>query len=168
MAFMGTIGAHKNKWTLLADIIYLDVSDDKKGSFTLPVGSGITIGTELDVNLKSWIVQPMVGYQVYENQKSRLDLTAGARYLWMETNLKLETTDPHGSRKIKASESGDNWDGIVGARGQPDLSEKWFATGYLDVGTGQSDYTWQGLASVGYKFKKSGCCPELSLSEVEV
>ena len=154
MALMGTIVAHKNKWSYLADIIYMDVSDDEKGSFTLPVGSGFTVGTELDVDIKSWVVQPMVGYRVYDNQKGSIDLTAGARYIWMETELKLETTSPLGGRKIKSSESGDNWDGIVGVRGLLNLTEKWYASGYLDVGTGQSDYTWQAKAAVAYKFNK--------------
>ncbi len=154
MAFMGTFAAKKDKWTLLADIIYFDVTFEDEGSHTLPIGPGIVIGNELEVGLKSWIVQPIVGYNVYENSKTSLDITAGARYIWINVDTQLKTTGPLKSRKVKASDSGDVWDGIVGLRGKLDLSEKWFATAYADVGTGQSDYTWQAMASVGYKFKK--------------
>ena len=34
------------------------------------------------------------------------------------------------------------------------LSEKWHLLGYLDIGTGESDLTWQGAAGIGYKFNK--------------
>jgi hypothetical protein len=34
-----------------------------------------------------------------------------------------------------------------------DLTEKWYLFGYLDIGTGDSDVTWQGLGGVGYRFK---------------
>ncbi len=46
------------------------------------------------------------------------------------------------------------WDAVVGVRGQFNLSKRWFIPYVLDVGTGDSDYTWQALAGVGYEFNK--------------
>ena len=40
MAFMGGLGARKGKWSLLSDVIYLNVEVDKKGSARL-VGQDI-------------------------------------------------------------------------------------------------------------------------------
>lgn len=35
-------------------------------------------------------------------------------------------------------------------RGRTDLSGRWYLTYYADVGTGQSDLTWQALGTVNY------------------
>jgi len=50
----------------------------------------------------------------------------------------------------RAEDSGSNWDAIVGARGAVDLTEKWHLFGYLDIGAGDSDLTWQAMAGIGY------------------
>ena len=44
LTFMGTFGAHKGKWSLLADVIYLDISQSDGGSETIPIvgGGGLT------------------------------------------------------------------------------------------------------------------------------
>ena len=50
--------------------------------------------------------------------------------------------------------SEDVWDGIIGVRGRYAFGENraWFIPFYLDVGTGESDVTWQGAAGIGYTF----------------
>jgi hypothetical protein len=54
---------------------------------------------------------------------------------------------------LRAEESGSVWDGIVGARGHVNLTEKWYLPFYADIGTGQSKLTWQALGGIGYRFK---------------
>jgi hypothetical protein len=54
---------------------------------------------------------------------------------------------------LRADESGSVWDGIVGARGHVNLTEKWYLPFYADIGTGQSKLTWQALGGIGYRFK---------------
>jgi len=44
------------------------------------------------------------------------------------------------------------WDGVVGIRGFYNLTDHWFVPYRLDIGTGDSDFTWHALAGVGYKF----------------
>ena len=104
--------------------------------------------------LEAWVVTPQVRYNAYETSKYKLDLVAGARYLWIEAKLQLKTRPPLPPDSRHASDSGSVWDGIIGVAGQIDLRDKWYLLGYLDVGTGDSDYTWQAAASVGYRFKK--------------
>ena len=48
-----------------------------------------------------------------------------------------------------------NWDAIVGVKGRMALgaSREWIVPYYLDVGTGDSDLTWQGAIGLGYAFR---------------
>ena len=45
------------------------------------------------------------------------------------------------------------WDGIVGVRGQVRFAGgHWFVPYYADVGAGTSNWTWQALLGLGYRF----------------
>ena len=134
MAFMGTFGARKDKWSFLADVIYLDVKDE-----------GTIHGFGASVELRGWVVTPDVGYTVLSGDRGNLDLHIGARYLYLESDIRL---GPDG-----IDESSDIWDGIVGIRGRINLTEKLYLPYYLDIGTGGSEMTWQALAGLGYQFK---------------
>ena len=136
-AFMGTVGARKGKWSLAADVIYLNAED----------GDTIAPGLKADVELTNWVVTPVVGYNLVDTGKSRLDILGGARFLYIKADLKLDALG------LRADDSGSNWDAVIGARGTVDLTEKWYLFGYVDIGTGESKLTWQGLGGVGYRFK---------------
>lgn len=137
LAFMGAVWAHKGKWSLVADVIYLDAEDSD------PIAPGLNA----DVELTNWVITPLVGYNLVDTGKSRLDIVGGARYLYIKAALRV---DALGAR---AEDSGSNWDAIIGTRGALDLAEKWYLFGYLDIGTGESDLTWQAFGGVGYRFK---------------
>jgi len=49
--------------------------------------------------------------------------------------------------------SDSNWNGIVGMKGDYTLNEKWYMPFTFDVGSGDSDLTWQAFAGVGYKYE---------------
>jgi hypothetical protein len=151
MVFMGTLGASKGKLKFFSDIIYLDMSADEDGKVDTPFAN-LTVNDKLDVGMKAWIVQPTAAYTIFETPKSNIDLAVGARYLWIETDLKLRVTGPLDTRQFKTTVSGHTWDGIVGFKGDMQLSNKWGAEAYIDGGTGDSDYTWQALAGLNYKF----------------
>jgi len=146
MAFMGAFEARKSKWSLVADAIYLDVSADKAGTI------GATgIPNNADVSVQGWVLNLHGGRNVFGNQRASVDVLAGARYLDSKSklNLSLGSAGPAGS----VSTSGSVWDGVIGVKGNVNITEQWYLPYYLDVGTGQSDLTWQGLAGVGYRFK---------------
>ena len=67
---------------------------------------------------------------------------------WMISNLLLESIS-----EVKESDSASNLDGVVGIRGRTDLSDRWYLTYYADVGTGDSDLTWQAFAGINYQFQ---------------
>ena len=134
MAFMGTFGARKNNWSFLVDVIYLDVKDE-----------GSVDGIGGSVELRGWVVTPDVGYTVLKGDRGHLDLHVGARYLYLESDIRL---GPDG-----IDESDNIWDGIIGVRGRVNLTDKLYLPYYLDIGTGGSEMTWQASAGLGYQFK---------------
>jgi hypothetical protein len=88
-----------------------------------------------------------------------VDLFAGARLADIEQSLNWQfsgTVDsiPAANRNGYQSANLKNWDGIIGVKGRASFGEgnRWFVPWYLDVGTGDSDLTWQGIIGVGYKY----------------
>lgn len=138
-AYMGNIAAQKGKWGFQADLIYLAVGNKPN----VDLREGLTLS---NVKVKAWIVTPTVTYRVMESDKLSLDLMAGARYLDMKADL---TVSPY----PEVSSSGAAWDGIIGLKGTVDLSEKWFMPFQFDVGTGDTDMTWQAFAGIGYQYE---------------
>ena len=171
MTFMGVFGARNGKWSILTDVIYLGIGkDDISYSAAIPVGplgrSSVYFDVDADVKIKSWIVTPAVAYTVIENEKMKMDVVGGARYLYLKADAKLNITAEldvqlinngivrTGEINPRIIESGHVWDGIVGVRGQVKMNEKWYFPYYADVGTGDSDLTWQATAGVGYRFQR--------------
>jgi hypothetical protein len=148
MTFMGMFGARKDKWSLLADAIYMDLADTKKGARKI---LNRTINTKVDVQMEAWILTAAGGYNLIDTGKYSLDLLAGGRYISVDLPLKIDV----GPAQRKASPSGHIWSGIIGVRGEADLSDKWYLNYYLDAGAGQeSTNTWQALVGLGYQFRK--------------
>lgn len=148
MTLQGIVGVSKGKWSFTVDAVYLSVGDDQDGFST--VSSGI-VSTYADVDLKTWIISPTVGYRVLENEKGKLRIIGGARYLSLDLDVDVDiATSPPLTPSI--SDSGGNWDGIIGVNGEIDLHKQWYLPFYLDIGTGDSDLTWQAALSVGYRF----------------
>ena len=147
MAFMGSVKGLKGGWSLFGDFIYLDVQDDITGTANI---IGRPEKTKADVELKAYIGTMGVGHVVMETETSRVDVMLGARYLKLEADAEFEL----GSFRTKLSDSGDGWDGIVGIYGIANLNPKWYLNYYADVGTGESDLTWQASASISYRFDK--------------
>ena len=82
----------------------------------------------------------------------------GGRVIDPETGLdavrnKLTIYGPLETRTAKASDSGSHWDGVVGFRGKFKLNDKWYPPYDADIGTGNSELTWQVFGGVGYRFK---------------
>jgi hypothetical protein len=146
-AFMGSLAARKDRWTLFADFIYVDVGE--KDSIPLEEFPGLEADVKLD--LKQFTSTFGGAYQVYESGRSNFSLLAGGRYLSIDADLRLRV-DPIINERIPDSAS--NWDFIVGGRGMLDLNERWYLHYYADIGAGDSDRTWQALGGVNYRFSK--------------
>jgi hypothetical protein len=152
MAFMGAFEARKNKWAFLTDVIYLDLAVDKTVDLSIPVGPiQVPVTTSVSLDVESWVLHFAGGYNLYTKGKTRLDLIGGARYLDLdqEMSLTLQSLGPGQSRTV--SESLTAWDAIIGLKGNAALGERWFLPYYLDVGAGDSKFTWQATAGIGYR-----------------
>ncbi len=136
--FMAAFEARKNKWLILADYIYLDVAASKQVG-PLPI----------DVNLEGTVFHLAGGYNLYQ-EKSSLDLIFGARNLDLDLGLSTVIMGTPVSR----SRSDNNLDAIIGVKGQLGFSKRWYLPYYVDVGTGDSDLTWQATAGVSFRAAK--------------
>ncbi|MFD0978233.1 hypothetical protein [Tropicimonas aquimaris] len=143
---MGTVAAQKGKWTVFGDLIYLDV--EEQGDTTVGV-LGMNVDIDGKVDLRGVISTLGVGYRVYEGAGTQLDITGGLRYLWLDSTIELSAA----GLNVKEEDSGTNIDGVVGFRGQSDINENWYLSYYGDVGTGESDLTWQAAAAINYRFQ---------------
>lgn len=148
MTLQGILSITKGKWSFALDIVYLSVGDDQSGVLNVPTGN---VNTNTNVDLQTWIVTPTIGYQLLEDEKGKLNFIVGARYLSLDldVNINIATSPP---RTPRVSDSGGIWDGIIGLHGEVTLNEQWYLPFYLDIGTGESDLTWQAALSVGYRF----------------
>jgi len=160
--FMGTFEAQKGKWGAFTDILYLDVGGSKSNVHDISVGgiqlpAGVDSNLTLDIKGTIWTIAGE--YRVDTTPNSTFDVFAGARLISLKQTLGYDLsadiggiTGPgrSGSSQVKI----DNWDGIIGAKGRLAFGDRreWFVPYYIDVGTGESDLTWQAIAGVGYAF----------------
>lgn len=147
MVLLTSFGARKNKFSMLADVVYLDVSDSQKhdGEFL-----GHPITGKLEVGLKSWVLNFIGGYNLIDNGKNQFDITAGARYL----DVKVDTTFKLNDQKRKNSRGDHVWDGVIGIKGRHNYPDGYYFNYYADVGGGDSKLTWQALVNFAYDYKK--------------
>ena len=160
--FMGTFEAHKGRWGVFTDLIYLDVGGSKSGTRDVtvdgqPLPVGVTANADLDLKSTIWTLAGT--YTVVNQADVYMEILAGARLLDIKQTLgwqfSADIGDGTTTRRSGTSEiSKTLTDGIVGVKGRFMFGDerKWFAPYYLDVGTGQSDVTWQAVGGIGYKF----------------
>jgi hypothetical protein len=161
--FMGSFEARRGSLGLFTDVIYMDVGNSKSdyrqftvGGIPLPGGAN----THLDYDLKGWVWTLGGVWAVSAKPAATLDLLAGARLLDIEQTIGWDITGNVGAvplpERTGSSQVGlSNWDAIVGLKGRLALGSngKWFVPYYADIGTGESDFTWQGMGGIGYSFK---------------
>jgi hypothetical protein len=160
---MGIFDARKGRWGILIDLVYMDVGDSQTGTREATIGGielPVNASANVDLDLKSWIWTLTGYYRTLDQPGMTLDVFAGARYLDVEQKVNWVVTGNVGSipvpdRTGAAETSLTNWDALIGLRGRFAFGAQnsWFIPYYLDAGTGDSDFTWQGIAGLGYAFR---------------
>jgi hypothetical protein len=164
IALLLTAEMRKGRWSLVADFVFMEVSSKdnsvKQVDFGGPViSTNLDMGTEVDT--KSFIATFGPGYQIIDGPRLQMDVVAGLRYLWIESDvdwdLSGKITGPGPGQSFARSGSftqdADAWNGVGGIRGQIRLGAgNWFIPFYGDIGAGDSDLTWSVYSALGYSF----------------
>ena len=166
--------ATKGRFSLYSDFLYLSMTSKNEGRVVsvedtitvpgtripVPISATLNLDTRTDLDGLSWTIAG--GYQLAGSDTSRLSAFVGARYFGVDAksswNLTADISIP-GTGVVLPSQGQvsadvDLWDAIVGVQGAFDLGEgNWSALYYLDVGTGDSDLTWNAVAGLTYTYK---------------
>jgi len=151
MAFMGSFEARKGKWSVIMDLLYLDISAGNRSTISLPTNPSLRVNTRTKLNLSGWVLQAAGGYNLISDERSSFDVVVGARYFELDTDFSADLSLSSFGREYKASSSGSVLDAFVGMKGSYVLAPNWTALYYADLGAGQSDFTWQANAGISYK-----------------
>lgn len=178
-AFMGSFEASHGRWGVFTDLVYASFGATKTLDRDFTVGGVLPVDVSGDFNLdvKSWIWTLTGMYKMLDTPDAKADLLFGVRLLDMTNRLDWSLTaigggngggpepsaarggrrgalagTPYASGSDEASMS--NWDALIGVKGRIMLGQdkRWFVNYLADIGTGQSDLTYQGLLGIGYDF----------------
>ena len=168
MVMMISGEARKGRWSVFTDFIYLDFSNEESAVKSINFGgtevsSSANVSTDSSLRGAAWTLG--AGYAALPGRPVDLDVFGGLRYFGLEASadwqLSLAVTGPGGGQTFprtgSISEREDLWDGIVGVKGRFWLGKSnWSIPYYLDVGTGSSSLTWQGMLGIAYSYKGFG------------
>ncbi len=149
MVFMGAVEARKDRWSIITDLVYLNMGDDAATTVRVGPDPGYPATASADLDITTWVVSGGVGYDLLQAERGRLALMGGARYLSVDVDGQFGLGGPFARERSRSEE---NWDGIVGLRGALQLGERWYLPFHADIGAGDSDLTWQLFAGIGYRF----------------
>jgi hypothetical protein len=104
-----------------------------------------------DVALKGLVLNVNAARTVYAGDRASADVVVGVRYLDLDSTVTLTV----GSLPSAVYHPGlSPVDVVAGVRGEIKLSRAWALPYHVDVGAGQSDFTWQGFGGVSYAFRR--------------
>lgn len=160
--FMGAVEARKGHWGAFTDLIYTDLDGSKSGSRDFTVGSaalpaGVDVNASVDTKMWIWTIAGT--YAIARTPHYESEVLFGARMI--DTTQKVDLTFNGNiagtglpGRSVSVEIESNNWDAIVGVKGVATLSGdgRWILPYYVDIGAGESKFTWQALLAVGYRF----------------
>ena len=161
-AMLGSFEARKGDWGMFTDILYMDIGAFKSRFHNMTIGDvalPADVSASANFDLKATVWTLAATYRIVSAQDAALDVFAGARLLDVKEELNWTLNGNIGQIPLPGragTQSAKNHftDGIVGVKGRlafgPDL--KWFVPYYGDIGTGDSDLTWQAMGGLGYAF----------------
>jgi len=160
LGFMLSGEARKGRWSIFTDVIHFDLSSEesrvKAVDFNLggpnPTSTSLDLGTKSSV--EAWVWTLAGSYEAVTGPTATLDVLGGFRYVAADAStdwlLTATVTGPGPGavfqRSGNISQNEDLWDAIAGIRGRVRLwGSNWYIPYYFDIGTGNSDLTWQGM-----------------------
>lgn len=148
--WMIPIGAdfRKGKLGFLPTIVAMKLS----GATTTPFNGF----DRADVGMTMAMFNLPVYYRVVDRDDLSVDVLAGVRYLTVDLDVGL-SGGVLGSAlgPVSGGTNARVLNGIVGLRVQQDLTDSFFYSVYGDIGTGDSDLTWEVIADLGYRVSET-------------
>jgi hypothetical protein len=161
-AFMGELDATRGNWGMLADVVYADFGKAENQTRGLTIGGAPIpddVSGAVDFQLTGWCFTVVGSYRAIERPHVTFHALAGARVLDLSESLAWQLSGNVGSIPIDARQGNrgsrlTSWDAVIGARGRVPLGAKqrWFFPYYVDVGAGESQFTWQAMTGFGYSW----------------
>ena len=161
--------AKKGQFSVYTDFVYLSLTGDNDGEARsierniggdrVPVTGKLTLDSQTDLDGVVWMLAG--GYEFSGTEHSSHNIYAGFRvfHVEVETDWKLSASieGPRGETLLPAKGGAKRdtelWDSIVGVRGHFGLGEgKWSLPYAVDIGKGESDFTWNAMAGISRKF----------------
>jgi hypothetical protein len=156
--------ARKGRELMFTDVVYLSFYSEKSAVKAIDFG-GTIVSSSANVattsSLKGGLWTLGLGYAFLTSRPVALDVFGGFRYFSLRAStdwqIELAVTGPGPGqtfpRSGSVSERADLWDGIVGVKGRVGLGRShWSIPYYMDIGTGSSVLTWQGMLGIAYSF----------------
>jgi hypothetical protein len=142
MTIMAAAEARRGRFGIFADIIYTDLSTHGTGPggiFSARLGNKQLVGTA------------MLEYRVVEDGRSSLDVMAGGRMWYVDTNARITAGVGSG---FSGSDDATWVDPMIGVKGRWQGASPWYLTGWGMIGGFgvSSDIDWDAMAGVGYAF----------------
>lgn len=144
-AFMGMAEARNGRFSIFGDIIYTKISM----SDASPEG---ILTQSIDVTSQTFTGFFGGGYSILTDGRNHLDVIAGARLWYADTELSLRGGLLDGTNR---SDSAAWADAVAGVRGTYFLSDRVYLTGWGNVGAGRAKLDWDAAAAVGYRINDS-------------
>ena len=160
-AAMITAEARYDRYSVITDLMYVDLgsSSSRVGSVnpaalpSNPISSTQNLSGDSSLQATIWTLA--------SGNWGNVDVLGGFRLLALDArtnySLAVDIAGPRGngvalSRNGRLSGNADIWNGIVGVRGRILVGDSgFFVPYYADVGTGDSNLTWQVFSGIGYQ-----------------
>jgi hypothetical protein len=167
LGFMGAADARYGRFSVLTDIMYMNVGgvagQFKSVNFpnrpAIPISTSVATSESMKLNAEIWTLAG--GYTLAEGKWGNFDAIAGFRFFGMTSrvnySLGISIEGPRGNGATFGGIGGVNssaniWNGIAGFRGRIRVGETpFFVPYYFDIGAGGSNLTWQIASGVGYQ-----------------
>ena len=161
LVFMGSLGMEKGRWGVFTDVVYLDIGDSDSPARSFTIGEGLPVNASASVryDLNGWLTTVAGTWSLASAPGYEVNLVGGTRLIDVDQAIDWQLSGNVGSIPIDQREGVRmtgvrNWDAIIGLRGRARLGEsrRWIVPFYADAGAGESDFTWQLMAGLGYEF----------------
>jgi len=150
MAGMVHFEGRNGKWGFLFDALYMALSDD----FTTSPRPPLPGGTDVDADLSMLILEGG-GFWRLSGDTHGFDLLFGVRVLQVDPEVELDIPAPFNAQTTLGDDQTFT-DAFVGGRYSHAFAKRWDFAIRGDVGTGDTDLTWNAIGTMGVQLGDSG------------